>query len=108
MHRVQGDIAMMRQLLNTGAAPSLPGELSKFHLAPRAARPAGRPETGLEVLFRSWIDAGLPRGLGIIGLWAKRARYRREFSQLDARQMQDTGLEANFVRRESLKPFWAA
>lgn len=39
-------------------------------------------------------------------VWARRAEMRRELAQLDARQMQDTGLDPLRVRREAAKPFW--
>jgi uncharacterized protein YjiS (DUF1127 family) len=46
--------------------------------------------------------------LSILMLWRWRARCRRELATLTDRQMRDAGLDRDFVRRESWKPFWRA
>ena len=38
--------------------------------------------------------------------WIERASWRNELMKLDARQMQDCGLDPVAVRHEALKPFW--
>jgi uncharacterized protein YjiS (DUF1127 family) len=41
-------------------------------------------------------------------VWLRRLRCRHEISALTARQMRDTGLNPETLRRESRKPFWRA
>ena len=40
------------------------------------------------------------------GLWLRRARSRRELSELDERTLQDIGVTRSQARFESSKPFW--
>jgi uncharacterized protein YjiS (DUF1127 family) len=59
------------------------------------------------------VQGRMPRAtvsalLNLLVLWQWRVRYRRELSTLTARQMLDTGLNPDVVRRESKKPFWEA
>lgn len=51
---------------------------------------------------RGWLGALL----GLPGRWFVRASRREELMTLDAKQMQDCGLDPFAVRREALKPFW--
>ena len=44
--------------------------------------------------------------LRLPGLWFARASRRKELRALDAKQMQDCGLDPVAVRREAVKPFW--
>jgi len=69
------------------------------------ARRAQRPEAGLEKLIKQCIDAGLPRGLGVVCAWLRRLRHRREQAGLTEAQLRDVGLDADAMRRESAKPF---
>jgi len=69
---------------------------------------AERPDTGLEKLLRRWVDAGLPRGLGLLCLWARRLRLRHELAHVSEAQLRDVGLDPDQVRREREKPFWMA
>lgn len=43
---------------------------------------------------------------GVVQTWLARARQRRTLRDLDARLMRDIGLDAEQVRRETIKPFW--
>lgn len=45
---------------------------------------------------------------GMVWTWLSRARQRRTLRDLDARLMRDIGLDAEQVRRETIKPFWRA
>jgi uncharacterized protein YjiS (DUF1127 family) len=40
--------------------------------------------------------------------WLTRARQRRELRELEPRQLQDVGLDPEWVRREAAKRFWQA
>ena len=42
----------------------------------------------------------------IFATWRKRARSRKELSQLDSRSLRDLGLSASDVNFEINKPFW--
>jgi uncharacterized protein YjiS (DUF1127 family) len=74
--------------------------------SPSQARRAQRPDAGLEQLIKRSIDAGLPRGLGVVWVWLRRLRHRRELAALTEAQLRDVGLDGDVVRRESAKPFW--
>jgi uncharacterized protein YjiS (DUF1127 family) len=51
--------------------------------------------------------AGMAPGLAsLLGLWLRRRRNRRAIASLTVEQMRDTGLDPEWVRRESGKPFW--
>ena len=43
---------------------------------------------------------------GLLSLWRKRARQRRELRDLAPHQMRDAGIDPEKVRREVEKPFW--
>jgi uncharacterized protein YjiS (DUF1127 family) len=75
---------------------------------PARDRRGERPGTALEELLERWINAGLPRRLGLLCLWLRRARDRHELADLSETQLRDVGLEPNFIRREIAKPFWQA
>ena len=62
------------------------------HVATRATLPAWRTST-LVVLVRTWL---------------RRARERRELSELSDAQLRDVGLNRLMVQRELDKPFWMA
>jgi uncharacterized protein YjiS (DUF1127 family) len=99
---------MTRQITVSRATGSQSGERTNPRPSARRIRQAERPETALEALLQRWINAGLPRGLGLLGLWRRRLRHRHELSTLTPTQLRDVGLDASFVRRESEKPFWQA
>jgi len=61
-------------------------------VATRATLPAWRTST-LVVLVRTWL---------------RRARERRELSELSDAQLRDVGLNRLMVQRELDKPFWMA
>jgi uncharacterized protein YjiS (DUF1127 family) len=64
-------------------------------------RPRGRARIGAGLLSVTGARlANLP------GLWLRRRRNRRQLSALTVEQMQDTGIDPEWVRRESGKPFW--
>lgn len=46
------------------------------------------------------------RLFGLVHMWLRRARARRELAALDPAQMRDVGLDPHEVRREAEKPFW--
>jgi uncharacterized protein YjiS (DUF1127 family) len=64
-------------------------------------RPTGGARTGAQL--RSVTVASLA---SLPGLWLRRRRNRRQLSALTVEQMRDTGLDPQWVRRESGKPFW--
>ena len=41
-----------------------------------------------------------------IALWLQRAQQRKQLTQLDKYQLDDLGLTAKMVAKESAKPFW--
>ena len=67
----------------------------------RPFRPTDRAGTGAGMI--SGIAPGLASKLG---LWLRRRRNRRAIATLTVEQMRDTGLDPEWVRRESGKPFW--
>ena len=66
-----------------------------------ALRRTGR--TGTDAGLVAVTVASLTR---LVGLWLRRRRDRRQLSDLTVEQMRDTGLDPEWVRRESAKPFW--
>ena len=64
-------------------------------------RPAARARTGAGIV--SATVAGLA---SLAALRLRRRRNRRQLSALTVEQMRDTGLDPEWVRRESGKPFW--
>jgi uncharacterized protein YjiS (DUF1127 family) len=48
----------------------------------------------------------LRNGVGLLGIWRRRARERREFAGLDYRMRRDIGVGPSEVARECAKPFW--
>ena len=55
----------------------------------------------------SGIVARIAPGLASqLGLWLSRRRNRRAIATLTVEQMRDMGLDPEWVRRESGKPFW--
>jgi uncharacterized protein YjiS (DUF1127 family) len=97
---------MVRQITVSGTAGSRPSNSGTPLSSTRPIRHAERPETVLEEVLERWIDAGLPRALGVLGLWLRRLRNRHELSDLTEAQLRDVGLDPSHVRRESAKPFW--
>src|SRR5262245_44393315 len=99
---------MVRHIMVRDAARSQSGESASPWPSARRISRAKRPETALEGLLERWIAAGLPRGLGLLGLWLRRLRHRDELANLGEAQLRDVGLDAHLVRHESRKPFWMA
>lgn len=66
-----------------------------YALAPVRAQ----AETGTTLSWR-WLS--LPR------VWMRRARERRELCGLDRRQLDDAGIDPDYVWAEARKPFWRA
>jgi uncharacterized protein YjiS (DUF1127 family) len=100
---------MLRQITASTASSvtgSRSAERTESRPSARSIRQAERPETALEELLERWIAAGLPRGVGMLGLWLRRLRHRHELAKLTQAQLRDVGLDAGCVRRESEKPFW--
>jgi uncharacterized protein YjiS (DUF1127 family) len=64
-------------------------------------RPTGKVRTGAGLL-----SGTVARLASLSGLWLARRRNRRQLSALTVEQMRDTGLDPEWVRRESGKPFW--
>jgi uncharacterized protein YjiS (DUF1127 family) len=89
---------MMLRRWTSPDTSDLPGRLARFE------GPRQRPATALERLV---IDR-LGSGAGLLFLWLRRFRDRRELANLDDAQLRDVGLNADTVRRESAKPFWQA
>ncbi|MEJ8572655.1 translation initiation factor IF-2 [Microbaculum marinum] len=46
--------------------------------------------------------------LWLAGIWMDRVRKRRELAGLDEFQLDDAGIDPDYVRREVRKPFWRA
>ncbi|MFG1427270.1 DUF1127 domain-containing protein [Roseixanthobacter glucoisosaccharinicivorans] len=46
--------------------------------------------------------------VGMLRVWMRRARERRELADLDDDQMRDAGISREAARREAEKPFWRA
>lgn len=99
---------MTRHVTAPGAAASRTGATADRRPPASRMRMHERPETALEQLFRTWIDAGLPRGFGLLGIWLRRLRHRRELADLTPAQLSDVGLDPGRVRHEIDKPFWMA
>jgi uncharacterized protein YjiS (DUF1127 family) len=99
---------MRRQIIAFRAIRDRSGQSTNPRPSARRIRQAQRPDTALEELLERWIAAGLPRGVGMLGLWLRRLRDRHEISNLTEAQLRDVGLDPNFMRRESEKPFWQA
>jgi uncharacterized protein YjiS (DUF1127 family) len=89
---------MMLRRWTSPDASDLSTRLTRFE-APRQ-----RPATALERLA---IDR-LGSGAGLLFQWLRRWRDRHELANLDDTQLRDVGLNAEAVRRESVKPFWQA
>ncbi|MEP9367535.1 DUF1127 domain-containing protein [Xanthobacter sp. VNH20] len=53
-------------------------------------------------------DGRLAQILGLLKVWLRRARERRELADLDDDQMRDAGISRDAARREAEKPFWRA
>ncbi|HQS47529.1 MAG: hypothetical protein B7Y12_23465 [Rhizobiales bacterium 24-66-13] len=65
--------------------------------------------SGAAIARRSGAPQGSLAGLvGLLRIWLRRARERRELADLDADQMRDTGISREAARREAEKPFWRA
>jgi uncharacterized protein YjiS (DUF1127 family) len=57
--------------------------------------------------FQSTARPGMAPGLAsLLGVWLRRRRNRRAIASLTVEQMRDTGLDPEWGRRESGKPFW--
>ena len=64
-----------------------------------------QPTDGAGMISR--IVARMAPGLASqLGLWLRRRRNRRAIATLTVEQLRDTGLDPEWVRRESGKPFW--
>ena len=98
----------MSQIGASSTAVGRPAENTGFRSYGTNAQAGGRPDTALQVLLERWIAAGLPRGLGLFGLWLRRVRHRHELADLSETQLTDVGLHPSHVRREIGKPFWMA
>ena len=62
-----------------------------------------------QVVLRATLPARRPlRLLAVVRAWLKRARERRELSQLSDAQLRDVGLNRHMIQRELEKPFWMA
>lgn len=48
------------------------------------------------------------RAAGVVRLWRRRVRGRRELASLDDRMLRDIGLSRFEVEAEGRKPFWRA
>lgn len=66
--------------------------------APRRSRYADR-------LF--WTTLGR-ESLALLRLWRRRSRTRRQLARLDARLLDDVGLDPATAEREAALPFWQA
>jgi uncharacterized protein YjiS (DUF1127 family) len=55
---------------------------------------------------RARVGGMAPALANLLKLWLRRRRNRRALATLTAEQMRDTGLDPEWVRRESGKPFW--
>jgi uncharacterized protein YjiS (DUF1127 family) len=51
-------------------------------------------------------DSAAARLKGLLALWRRRVRQRRELARLDADALKDVGLDCEAVRRECAKMFW--
>ncbi|OYY25976.1 MAG: hypothetical protein B7Y65_02400 [Azorhizobium sp. 35-67-15] len=78
------------------ASGGLPGEAVGAASGAAITRGSGAPQDHL---------AGLA---GLLRVWLRRARERRELAHLDEDQMRDTGISREVARREAEKPFWRA
>ena len=50
----------------------------------------------------------LQSALRLVGIWADRAKKRRQLAQMSERQIKDIGATRSDVVREINKPFWEA
>jgi Domain of unknown function (DUF1127). len=91
---------MMLRRWTSPAASDLPGRLARFEVPQQRQRPA----TALERLATDRLGSGA----GLLFQWLRRWRDRHELANLDDTQLRDVGLNAEAVRRESVKPFWQA
>ena len=64
-------------------------------------RSTGRARSGAGLL-----SVTIARLASLPALWLRRRRNRRQLFALTVEQMRDTGLDPEWVRRESGKPFW--
>ena len=78
------------------------------HLQPSWSRSRQRPLSGLQRFLVHRLGIGAVQSLAVPLLWLQRWRYRQELSQISERQLRDVGLNPEFIRRESAKPFWEA
>jgi uncharacterized protein YjiS (DUF1127 family) len=99
---------MLRPITALRAATSRSSAIAKSYASSKATRRAERPGTAFEELVKAWVEAGLPRAISVPFVWLRRLQHRHELADLSPAQLRDVGLDANFVRRESQKPFWMA
>ena len=83
-------------------AGSIPGQSQRTFQQPRR----GRPRTWVDKIDYACRAAGLPPTIGLPFRWFRRLRHRHELARLDKAQLSDVGLDPEFIRRESVKPFW--
>jgi len=69
----------------------------------------------LTLSWQGWVADGgrlivgdVTRVWAIMSKWCERRRSRNALAQLDARLLDDVGLDAGRVRAEIKKPFWKA
>lgn len=97
---------MLRPIIALRAATSRSSASANSYESSKRARRAERPGTALEELVKAWMEAGLPRAIGLPFVWLRRLQHRHELADLTEAQLRDVGLDPDFVRRESRKPFW--
>ncbi|MFG1398852.1 DUF1127 domain-containing protein [Roseixanthobacter pseudopolyaromaticivorans] len=100
---------------------SLTRQITPTEKRGRSALPALGRAQGAQASARGRVARGTVRGaaapvpdsrlaqlLGVLKVWLRRARERRELADLDDDQMRDAGISRDAARREAEKPFWRA
>jgi uncharacterized protein YjiS (DUF1127 family) len=63
------------------------------------------PRVAVRPTLPAWLR---PRLIALLRGWLKRARERRELTNLSDAQLRDVGLNRDAIKREVEKPFWMA
>jgi len=74
--------------------------------SPSNAAPAQLPSGYADDKASSEIGTLVRKAWAMPITWHRRAKRRRELSELDAAQLRDTGLDPALIRHECAKPFW--
>ncbi|MFG1461674.1 hypothetical protein V5F77_02155 [Xanthobacter sp. DSM 24535] len=107
MTRLNQSIAPGEGRIGTQQAPT-----PRDAMARRPGAQAGGRATGLTIARPDRVSPAPPDGrlglLGLLLLWRRRARSRRELGGLNVDQLRDAGISGEVAKREAAKPFWRA